>query len=113
MKGVEIPTDLARKQPRGCGRAIGLHGSPRRGDHHVRYSRPLDRLPADLRKRWLGMLTIANRCYPSVRGIKFHLRDERANPDAREYAGPAAAVVKHGARGLTTRAANPARRPSG
>ena len=31
MKGVEIPTDLARKQPRGCGRAIGLHGSPRLG----------------------------------------------------------------------------------
>ena len=59
MKGVEIPTDLARKQPRGCGRAIGLHGSPRRGDHHVRYSRPLDRLLHEAGR--LGLLDEAAR----------------------------------------------------
>ena len=43
MKGVRYPRSRAQALA-SVDRAIGLHGSPRRGDHHVRNSRPLDRL---------------------------------------------------------------------
>jgi hypothetical protein len=59
VKGVEIPPISRASSLAGVDEAIGLHGSPRRGDHHVWYSRPPDRLLHEAGR--LGLLDEAAR----------------------------------------------------